>query len=869
MDSEGYCRYENLPGHVLSVKGEVWKFENWTLAENFNDISDWSWTFVNWLFYTTPTVTTDSNVAREGNNFLAFRGVPYSNGYVTLSKTVPSGFYKVGIFIWTYDVPDPSYPMTCLVEILADGVVVGSRQISTGAWRLVEARLPSSYSTIGIRLSQFNPSNLDWGFRIDALLLGAKPTGNWTVGNNYFEDNNTGTHSVFWSGSNFTVENFSLGYVKRDGKVVLKFFLDNIDGIVENTYPYPDCPPYLLSNWISSVTPPLVDVDRDVPENQEYRTNDNFTWAIKCRDPDNDNLVITCRIYDNQGNLAFENSVRVWWDSTGYYRTFGDNRGDYEGWFVWNPADNSPFGTCDLWVRLDDNVLTFENTAWEVLYLDDITTTWSVSPANPFHRWEVTISGSVKLADFRPWFTSYLPGQNIWNLLGITSQILAKENIKYLRLDDQFSGTFYPTINAPWSQIYIEQATPSQIVQVSLSVICDLYPSNPKVWVLDGRPGWSYTNDSRWKYAVRLFWEKGFGALTDNEVENQYTYFVNFSYVGGGTSGDNRLVRQYTEFLLPYQIKWAVLKDNKNAYSRTLLDNGRRYLDFYLIQQQDIDAGKYLSYLFKIDDPQGQWRSGWARWYKWVQGQPKRAITEGYWGATGEIVVYLIYEETYNILLVSSENQELEYGFYVASANRIPAPLSPLIRAPLLFDPPTFWNPDYTLIFWYNWDNVDNSLHIYAQDKSGLTENIIAYLYPLKYASPASATNMMENQSGVFTTVFYASPENHWNIALELHHGENVRRVSYLIAAVLRAPSLSAPSGVGGMVGSPVLSAIFATAIALVFILIFGQINVGVGIMFSGIALLLIRLVGIAVPGWLVGLLIFFGILAILAERRM
>jgi len=692
--------------------------------------------------------------------------------------------------------------------------------------------------------------------------------GTYTLQQTIVSDNNLGDKVT-----NVTSPNYTVTYATTSGGTVTVKVVGTSSGTIDGvslpaSYPYPNYPPYLDNYWIYDYTPPLVDVDVDT--DQDYKPNENYIWGIKCRDPDNDNLTITCRIYDNRGNLVFENSVQVWWDnSVGEYRTFRDNKLTSQGWFLWNPADNLPFGTCDIWVRLYDNIDNLDNTAYEYIYLNDITTTWGTNPANPFYRWEVTLSGYVQLTDFRPWSSSYPGRSNVWNLLGITSQTLTKENIKYLRLDDQFSGTFYPTITSPWSQTYIERAPPSQIVQVSLSVICDLKPSNPKVWVLDGRPGWSYTNDSRWKYAVRLMWEKGFDNLTDNQVENQYTYFVNFSYVTGETSGDNRLVRQYTEFILPYQIRWVTLKDNKNAYSRTLLENGRRYLDFYLIKQEDIDAGKCLSYLFKIDDPQGHWRNGWARWYKWVQGQPKRAITESYWGATGEIVVYLIYEETYNILLVSDENQELEYGFYVASANRTPAPLSPMLRTPLIPDPPTFWSPEYTLLFWYNWDNVDNSLHIYAQDKSGLTENIVSYLYPLKYASPASATNMMENQGGVFTTIFFASPENHWNITLELHRQGETKRMSYLISAVLHPSTLTAPSGVGEMVGAPVpLSAIFATTIALLFVLIFGQLNVGVGLMFSGVSLLLLKLIGMAVPGWLAGLLLFFGILAILYERR-
>jgi hypothetical protein len=362
-------------------------------------------------------------------------------------------------------------------------------------------------------------------------------------------------------------------------------------------------------------------------------------------------------------------------------------------------------------------------------------------------------------------------------------------------------------------------------------------------------------------------WEKGFDNLTDNQVENQYAYYVNFSYVTGETSGDNKLVRQYTEFLLPYQIKWATLKDNKNAYSRTLLDNGRRYLDFYLIQQQDIDAGKCLSYLFKIDDPIGNWRNGTVRFYKWVQGQPRRFITEGYWGATGEIVVYLIYDETYNILLVS-ENYELEYGFYVASANRTPAPLSPITRMPVVVENVVRWIPDATLRFWYEWDKVDNSLHIYVRDESGLTNRIVANLMPIYVPRVVSATNMMENVNGVFTSIFFASPDNYWDIKLELYSGDNYATFTFRISPLLHA-SLPAPTGVSQIVGAPApIGAFLAIGLSMVFVLVFGQLNVGVGIVFSGITMAVLKVIGISVPNWLIGMTFLMGVLAILYERR-
>jgi len=863
LDSEGYCRYENLPGHVLSVKGEVWKFENWVLNENFNDISDWSNSYYNWP---AASFSVSSSNAREGENSVLFSGTGgTSTSTVTFSKTVNfSGYYKVGIFV--------RVNMSCSLQLKVNGNILCQTAIDqTNSWRFYEARLPAgtgsaTFTAYFCNFPQVGSNTMT--INLDALLLGARPSGTWTVKDNYFEDNNTGTHLVFWSGDNFTVENFSLGYVKRDGRVVLKFFLDNIDGVVENTYPYPDCPPYLhLPDWISTYSPlsPLVDVDWD-SENRDYK-NDNFTWGINCGDPDNDDLTVTCRTYDNNGNLAFENSVRVWWDSSAGYRTVGDNRRNYEGWFVWNPPDNSPLGTCDLWVRLDDNTDTFENTAWEVLYLDDITTTWSVSPLNPFCRWEVTISGSVQLADFRPWYSSYFPG-NLWNSLGITSKTLAKENIKYLRLDDQFSGTFYPTINAPWSQTYIERATPSQIVQVSLTVICDLNPSNPKVWILDGRPGWSYTNNPNWKYAVRLMWEKGFDNLTDNQVENSYTYFVNFSYTTGATSGDNRLVKQYTEFLLPYQINWAVIKDNRNAYTRTLLDNGRRYLDFYLIKQEDIDAGKCLSYLFKIDDPTGAWLNGTARWYKWVQNQPKRFITESYWGATGEITCYLIYDETYNILLVSQDNREFEFGFFTASANRTPAALSPLLRAPSSENWQTVFSPEYSWMFWWSWDRTDNSLHLYGQDRSGKVVHAETQLLTTSYPSAVSGTSMMENSSGTWQTVFFASPENWWRVRVRLETPSENNYITYLISPLIHA-SLTPPSGLGEAIGSPVpLSMLFAAAVGVLMLCLFGQINAGVGIVFAGIALAVIKVLGISVPAGLIGILVFVGVLTMILERR-
>lgn len=506
-------------------------------------------------------------------------------------------------------------------------------------------------------------------------------------------DNNTGQVAATYSGTSFD-NTYAPVTGLGTGSVYFNLRTAELDGSTATvTYNFPNIVPEVISFSAGDVL-----IDRDV----DYGgSGADTTTVITIRLQDNDNRDDFVNAW-----IAIRDNLDVVVENDVYATMTNVNENQVDVTLTYDATENTiadaELGLWDVSVYVTDNWNFKENWEDNVFTVDDLTSTITHDPTDPYTGWFTTVSGSI----------SRISG--------------AATTADSATLIDNVHGSFAQGADNDWTETYQVTA----IFMDNVSTILRMLDAP-----LDGIAENSFIVNENAIFQVEIRWENT-GELVDNfdnhEFEIKFWWDQDNIQASDWTAiSDN--IENFTVSTSDENVFLVRIRDNTPVSMwRSRVPTVQGGVLVFLIPGEDDNV---FQYSFTLLDYTTLFYDGWVRLY-----HETGIVNEDWWDASELSYSYLIYQEYYKVRLVSADGTaEYEIQHFQAESDLTPPEWQAL-----------FYEDDENTVYKYEIISV-----ISLRDSDGYVD--------AQWTGDANATSVTVNVYGQYRNILHTTA-TYWGV---------------------------------------------------------------------------------------------------------